>query len=56
MIPAAALAIVRAVVEDAQRLRLDRAEDVAEQVVAELTAHGWTIVRDTAGPEPAASA
>ncbi|WP_019054997.1 hypothetical protein [Streptomyces prunicolor] len=43
MIPAAALAVVRAGVENARGNGLDTAEDVAEQVVEELLAMGWTI-------------
>ncbi|ALM38211.1 MULTISPECIES: hypothetical protein [Streptomyces] len=40
--PPAALAVVRAVVEDAQREQ-DQAEDVVARIVAELRDHGWTI-------------
>ncbi|MFI0736434.1 hypothetical protein ACH4S9_46805 [Streptomyces sp. NPDC021225] len=43
MIPAAALAVVRAGVENARGKGLDTAEDVAEQVVEELVSMGWTI-------------
>ncbi|MFJ9892697.1 hypothetical protein ACIQPR_05125 [Streptomyces sp. NPDC091280] len=49
MIPAAALAVVRAGVENARRNGLDTAGDVASQVVEELVAMGWTIV--LAGPD-----
>ncbi|MBK6015598.1 hypothetical protein [Streptomyces sp. MBT53] len=49
MIPAAALAVVRAGVENARGNGLDTAGDVAEQVVEELLAMGWTIV--PAGPD-----
>ncbi|MGW0756152.1 hypothetical protein ACWD1Y_06625 [Streptomyces sp. NPDC002814] len=44
MIPAAALAVVRAGVENAHGNGLDTAAGVAEQVVEELVAMGWTIV------------
>ncbi|MFF5495741.1 hypothetical protein [Streptomyces aquilus] len=44
MIPPAAVAVVRAGVENAHGNGLDTAEDVAEQVVEELVAMGWTIV------------
>lgn len=43
MIPAAALAVIRAAVEDAQRCDARRPKEVAERVVEELTANGWTI-------------
>ncbi|MFD7106113.1 hypothetical protein [Streptomyces celluloflavus] len=56
MTPAAALAVVRAAVEDAQRLGLDAPQDVTEQVVGELTAHGWTITLDSAEDTRAAVA
>jgi hypothetical protein len=46
MIPPAALAVVRAGVETAHENGLDAAGDVAEQVVEELLAMGWTIVLD----------
>lgn len=42
MIPRAALAVVRAAVEDAQR-EDDQAEAVVARIVAELRDHGWTI-------------
>ncbi|MBI0298714.1 hypothetical protein JBE04_30705 [Streptomyces sp. PRKS01-29] len=42
MIPRAALAVVRAAVEDAQREH-DQAEAAVERIVAELRDHGWTI-------------
>lgn len=44
MMPAAALAVVQAAVENAQRRSLDSPQDIAEHVVGELVAHGWTIV------------
>ncbi|MBK3576149.1 hypothetical protein JHN63_20460 [Streptomyces sp. MBT65] len=49
MIPAAALAVVRAGVENARGNGFNTAEGVAEQVVEELVAMGWTIV--LAGPD-----
>ncbi|MFM9576800.1 hypothetical protein ACKI1I_03735 [Streptomyces turgidiscabies] len=49
MIPAATLAVVRACVEIAHGDGLDTAENVAEQVVEELVAMGWTII--PAGPD-----
>ncbi|MBB6415814.1 hypothetical protein [Streptomyces sp. AK010] len=55
MIPAAALAVVRAGVENARGNGLDTAREVAEQVVAELVAMGWTIVLAKADDRPAAA-
>ncbi|MGJ5826747.1 hypothetical protein [Streptomyces ossamyceticus] len=55
MIPAAALAVVRAGVENARGNGLDTAGDVAEQVVEELVAMGWTIVLAEADDRPAAA-
>lgn len=46
MIPAAAVAVVRAAVEDAERDR-DQAEDVVARIVAALAAQGWTIAQAT---------
>lgn len=43
MIPAAAVAAIRAAVEDAQHLGPADPEKVAEQVADVLTAHGWTL-------------
>ncbi|WP_432194742.1 hypothetical protein [Streptomyces sp. bgisy027] len=42
MIPRAALAVVRAAVEDAQREHVP-AEAAVARIVAELSDHGWTI-------------
>lgn len=42
MIPGAALAVVRAAIEDAQRDH-DQAEAAVKRIVAELRDHGWTI-------------
>ncbi|NUS58956.1 MAG: hypothetical protein HOV66_29485 [Streptomycetaceae bacterium] len=44
MISAATLAVVRACAEIADGNGLDPVEDVAEQVVEELLAMGWTVV------------
>ncbi|MGW9041226.1 hypothetical protein ACWGQL_01470 [Streptomyces lydicus] len=55
MMPAAALAAIRAAVEDAQRLGLDNAQGVTEHVVGELVAHGWTIVNADQDARPAAA-
>ncbi|KAB1141385.1 hypothetical protein F7R91_32685 [Streptomyces luteolifulvus] len=46
MIPPAAVAIVRAAVEITLGNGLRSAGDMAEQVVEELTAMGWTITLD----------
>ncbi|MDJ1136240.1 hypothetical protein [Streptomyces iconiensis] len=46
MMPAAAVAAVRAAVENARGNGLEAADDVAELVVDELTAHGWTLHLD----------
>ncbi|MFE4059485.1 hypothetical protein ACFXP3_24885 [Streptomyces sp. NPDC059096] len=51
MMPAAAVAAIRAAVEVAQGTGLRDAEDVAECVAAELTAVGWTLA--SAEPEEA---
>ncbi|MET9253774.1 hypothetical protein [Streptomyces sp. NPDC003717] len=56
MIPPAALAVVRAGVETARGNGLDAAEDVAEQVVGELLAAGWTIVLAESGSSTPAAA
>ncbi|MEV0559431.1 hypothetical protein AB0I27_39045 [Streptomyces sp. NPDC050597] len=42
MIPGAALAVVRAAVEDARR-EDEQAEAAVARIVAELRDHGWTI-------------
>ncbi|MEU8989991.1 hypothetical protein AB0C98_26770 [Streptomyces sp. NPDC048558] len=55
MIPAAALAVVRAAVEDAQRCDAQRPEQVAERVVEELTANGWTITDASRNTSPETS-
>ncbi|MGX1912428.1 hypothetical protein ACWIID_26720 [Streptomyces phaeochromogenes] len=55
MIPAAALAIVRAGVENARGNGLETAADVAEQVVEELVTMGWTIVLAEADDRPTAA-
>ena len=55
MMPAAAVAAIRAAVEDAHRRDLDQPEDVAEHVVGELEAQGWTVVDPIlTRPRPAA--
>ncbi|WP_150236518.1 CinA family protein [Streptomyces albofaciens] len=56
MIPAAARAVVRAAVETAQRDELLHCDDVAEQVVEELTAQGWTITLAESPTGPPAAA
>ncbi|MCA1218858.1 hypothetical protein [Streptomyces sp. 8L] len=54
MIPAAALATLRAGVEVARGNGVTAAEDVAELVADELMFQGWTIVReDATNPAPA---
>ncbi|MEU4986599.1 hypothetical protein [Streptomyces sp. NPDC021969] len=53
MIPRAALAVVRAAVEDAQREH-DQAEAAVGRIVAELREHGWTIA-PVDQPEPHAA-
>ncbi|MFI5474984.1 hypothetical protein ACIA6D_32845 [Streptomyces cacaoi] len=55
MIPAAALAVVRAGVENAQGNGLDTPADVAEQIVEELVTMGWTIVLAEADEQPTAA-
>ncbi|HEY1179058.1 MAG TPA: hypothetical protein VGF17_23130 [Phytomonospora sp.] len=42
MIPAA-LAVVRAAVEDAQRDHVDQVEEVVARIEADLLAEGWTL-------------
>ncbi|GHA19758.1 hypothetical protein ACFOOM_09960 [Streptomyces echinoruber] len=54
MIPRAALAVVRAAVEDAQREHDDQAEAVVARIVTELRDQGWTII--AAPPEQDRSA
>ncbi|MGF0176693.1 hypothetical protein ACQF36_41445 [Streptomyces sp. Marseille-Q5077] len=55
MIPPAAVAVVRAAVEITLGNGLRSAGDMAEQVVEELTAMGWTITLDEPdGGRPAA--
>ncbi|MFD7647852.1 hypothetical protein [Streptomyces albidoflavus] len=39
----AALAVIRAAVEDAQRDDVDQAEDVVARIEAALRAAGWTL-------------
>ncbi|MFD4305037.1 hypothetical protein ACFWRY_20250 [Streptomyces albidoflavus] len=39
----AALAVIRAAVEDAQRDDIDQAEDVVARIEAGLRAAGWTL-------------
>ncbi|WP_371652478.1 MULTISPECIES: hypothetical protein [unclassified Streptomyces] len=51
MIPGAAVAAIRAAVEEAQRNDLRRPEAVTEQVVEELAAQGWTITKEPEGPQ-----
>ena len=46
MIPAAALAVVRAAVEVTVGNDREAAEGMAEQIVEELTGQGWTITLD----------
>ncbi|WP_180985501.1 hypothetical protein [Streptomyces sp. CB02959] len=56
MIPAAARAAVRAAVEETLGAADTRARDMAEQVVEELTAAGWTITLDDAENDRPAAA
>ncbi|WP_411145304.1 hypothetical protein [Streptomyces sp. x-80] len=42
MIPAA-LAVIRAAVEDAQREQVDTVEEVVDRIEARLLADGWTL-------------
>lgn len=44
MIPPAALAVVRAAVEDAQRAGQTSPEDIARVVEDAITFHGWDLV------------
>ncbi|WP_329148774.1 hypothetical protein OIU91_21230 [Streptomyces sp. NBC_01456] len=55
MMPAAALAVIEAAVENAQRRGLDSPQDMAEHVVGELVAHGWTIAVADQDNRPAAA-
>nr|WP_202121264.1 hypothetical protein [Streptomyces sp. BA2] len=43
VIPAAAVAVIRAAVEDAQQFGHSEPQNIAEQVTQALTAHGWTL-------------
>ncbi|MEU4998270.1 hypothetical protein [Streptomyces sp. NPDC021622] len=43
MIPAAAVAVIRAAVEDAQQFGHSEPQNIAEQVAEALNAHGWTL-------------
>ncbi|MYY08806.1 hypothetical protein GT204_07785 [Streptomyces sp. SID4919] len=52
MTPAAALAVVRAAVQTAHGHDLRHPDDIAEQIVDELTAQGWTITRTDPTPSP----
>lgn len=53
MIPGAALAVVRAAVEDAQRER-DDPEAAVVRIVADLRAEGWTLAPLDQVEKPAA--
>ncbi|WP_183154542.1 hypothetical protein [Streptomyces shenzhenensis] len=39
----AAIAVVRAAIEDAQRDQVEQAEEVVARIEAELLAEGWTL-------------
>lgn len=50
----AALAVVRAAVEDAQRDEVEQPAAVVARIEAELRAHGWTLTPLHQGKQPTA--